>query len=307
VTLVVSVNGPESIWLMADRRLSYRHGRTKDDARKLMFLETNDGVAILGYAGLGATALGTEPADWMSAVLRGRNFSLERSLGVIAEAMKKQLPRHMQRLPGNGARGHNVIVPAFLGDELRLYTIDLALAPDCRSMRFRYTRHIVDQPAGTTPRTPRFAIGGSGGLCLIQDKRWMRSLLRIVKANDCGRVSPRAVADQLANLNNEVHLRAAYKSVGPRCIVAWRHKKGGVHKGGGGQQFYTGTTRETSSTALPTIGNGMDISALVGVLMPLMTKRLEAMRAGEPAMELDKDEINAQLARLPDKPDENLR
>ena len=70
MTLVLTVNGPETIWLLADRRLSYEGRSPKDDARKVMFLETTDGVAILGYAGLGATARGTEPADWMSAVLR---------------------------------------------------------------------------------------------------------------------------------------------------------------------------------------------------------------------------------------------
>ena len=109
VTLVVAVNGPESIWLLADRRLSYKNRPPKDDARKVMFLETTDGVAILGYAGLGATALGTEPSDWMSAVLRGRNLPLEQSLGVLAEAMKKQLPRHIVRMPVDGRPAHNVV------------------------------------------------------------------------------------------------------------------------------------------------------------------------------------------------------
>jgi len=73
VTLVVTINGPETIWLLADRRLSFKDRPPKDDARKVMFLETTDGVAILGYAGLGVTGLGTEPAD--------------------REAMKKQFPR----------------------------------------------------------------------------------------------------------------------------------------------------------------------------------------------------------------------
>jgi len=76
VTLVATVNGPETIWLLADRRLTFKSRPPKDDARKVMFLETTDAVAILGYAGLGATALGAEPADWMSAVLRGRNLPL---------------------------------------------------------------------------------------------------------------------------------------------------------------------------------------------------------------------------------------
>lgn len=63
MTLIVTVNGRESIWMLADRRLSYRWRPPKEDGRKMLFLETTDGVAILGYAGLGATARGTEPAD----------------------------------------------------------------------------------------------------------------------------------------------------------------------------------------------------------------------------------------------------
>jgi hypothetical protein len=74
MTLVLSVTGPESIWTVADRRLTYHDREPRQDARKIMFLETTNGLAILAYAGLGETGQGTEPADWMSAVLRGRNW-----------------------------------------------------------------------------------------------------------------------------------------------------------------------------------------------------------------------------------------
>jgi hypothetical protein len=138
MTLIVAVNGPNSLWLLADRRLSYKGRPPKDDAHKIMFLETTDGVAILGYAGLGATAFGTEPADWMSAILRGRNLTLEQSLGVLAKAMEKQLPRHMLHLPRDGGPAHNVIVPAFLGNEARLYIL-----PTGRNYGFRDRRLVV--------------------------------------------------------------------------------------------------------------------------------------------------------------------
>lgn len=269
-----------------------------------MFLETKDGVAILGYAGLGATALGTEPADWMSAVLRGRNLPLEQSLGALAEAMKNQLPRHMVRMPGPGSPAHNVLVTAFLGDEVRLYTIDLVFAPDRERFNFRYTRHVSGTPAA---RTPRIGIGGSGALFLFQNRRWIRPLLRLISAYDRGRVSARVVANHLASLNFAVHQGTTDGSVGPSCIVAWRNRKSGFHKGGGGHQFFSGEAQDASSPSLPTIATGMDINALVGVIMPRMTQMFEAMRAGEPSKELDKDEINTELARLPDKPDENLR
>jgi hypothetical protein len=295
VTLVVAVTGPESIWLLADRRLSYAGRAPKDDGRKLMFLETTDGVAILGYAGLGAIGRGTEPADWMSAVLRGRNLPLEQSLGVLAYAMQRQLPGHLVRLPRNRGAAHHVIVPAFLGKEPRLYSIDLVFAPDRKSYRFRYTRHV--QP----PRdaSPRLGCGGSGALHLIQDGKWMRSLLRVVRATERGNASSYAVADHLARLNSDV--ARTDESVGPRCIVAWHSRKDG-----GGQAFYTGLKRDATSPLLPRIGRGMDVSALTRAMMPRMRRDMEAMLRGKPAPEWDRDEINAELARLPHRPDENL-
>jgi hypothetical protein len=45
--------------------------------------------------------------------------------------------------------------------------------------------------------------------------------------------------------------------------------------------------------------------------MPHMTKHMmkqfEAMRAGQPTTELNTEELNAELARVPNKPDETLR
>lgn len=307
MTLIVTINGPESIWLLSDRRLSSKDRAPKDDARKVMFLETNDGVSILGYAGLGATGRGTEPADWMSAVLRGRNLPLEQSLGVLAEAMKKQFPRHMVRLAGSGAPAHNVLITAFVGNDVKFYTIDIAFAPDRKRYRFRYTRHVTDIRITAKALTPRLGIGGSGATYLDRDKKWIRPLLRLVRAYDRHRISSYAVADHLSNLNYEVHMGVSDKSVGPRCIVAWRNRQEGIHKGGGGHHFYTGTTRDASSPSLPTIANGTDLSALLGVLMPHTSKMFEAMRVGEPTKEMDNDELNVELARLPDKPDENLR
>jgi hypothetical protein len=307
MTLVLTVNGPETIWLLADRRLSLKNGTPRDDGCKVMFLETTDGVAILGYTGLGATRRGTQPADWMSGVLRGRNFPLEQSLDVLAEAMKRQFPHHLLQMPGPGTPAHTVLTTAFLGGQPRFYTIDLALAPDQQRFSFRYTRHVVQTSIPGRARTPRLGIGGAGAPYLKKDGKWIRRLLHVVKAHDRRQVSPYAVADHLANLNYKVHLATVDKAVGPSCIVAWRYRKEGVHKGGGGHQFYTGTTRDSSSPVLPTIANGMDIRALVGVIMPQMAEMFDEMQAGEPPRHPDKDEVDAALAHLPDKPDEDLR
>lgn len=302
MTLIMTVNGPESIWLLADRRLSYKGRPPKDDAHKIMFLDTTDGKAILGYAGLGATALGTEPADWMSAVLRGRNLPLEQSLAVLAEAVKNQLPRHLVHMPGDGGPTHTVMVTAFVGKEARLYTIDLAFAPDRNSYHFRATRHVMNKPTMATVITPRLGLAGTGALYLDQDKKWIRSLLRMVRANDRGHIRARAVADHLANLNYEVHLRVTDKSVGPHCIVAWRYREGDVRKDNGGHQFYTRTIQDADSPSLPSIVNGMDMHAIGSAMMLSMIKA-----GGVMLQEQERDELNAKLARLPLLPDDSLR
>ena len=305
MTLVLTVNGPDSAWTVADRRLSYAGRPTKEDARKIMLLETTDGLAILSYAGLGSTAKGIEPADWMSKVLRGRNLPLEQSLGVLAEAIKKQLPRHLLGLPVHGEPTHSVIASGFVNNESRVYTIDMELEGRSR-YHFRYTRHVIKETISKNRMVAaRFVGGGSGALYLSRERGWKRSLLQLVKANDRGQISSRVLADHLARLNWRVHLGLADRSVGPRCIVAWRHRKGGRHhNGGGGQQFYTGVTRDRDSPSLPHIANGMDLHALYEVMMPHF---IRSMRPGEPTVELDKDAINADLALLPDQPDENLR
>ena len=306
MTLIVTINGRESIWLLADRRLSCKGRTLRDDARKLMILETRDGDAILGYAGLGATTLGTEPADWMSAVLRGRNLPLEHCLGLLAEAAKKQLPRHMSRIPGPGGPVHNVIVTAFLNEEVRLYTIDIVYAPDRKTFKFRWTRHVSNSPVQITPPV---GVGGSGELHLSHDESWVRPLLHIVKAYERGKVTPLAVADHFAKLNYDVHRNTPDGTVGPSCIVAWRNRKAGRYKGGGGHQCYTKDTRDRESIPLPTIAHGMDIKAIADVIMPSWLKAVGKSLVDENLedIDIDKDEINDALANLPNKPDEQLR
>ena len=311
MTLVLSVQGRETIWLLADRRISYEDGRPpKDDARKIMLLEATDGDAILGYAGLGDTIAGTEPSDWMSAVLRGRKLPLEHYLGVLADASKQQLPTHLRTLP-KGSRAHSIVAPAFVGNDVRLYTIDLALAPNGNEFYFRWTRH--EQP--NLHRPPTVARGGTGGHYLDRytKKEWTRELLRLIKANEKGRASALAVADHMAKLNSYVYRSMSKKTVGPRCIVAWRNRKGGIHKMGGANQLYTGTKREQgsfedfASSGIPTVSHGYDVEGIMRATMPqIMKQMMEGMATGK-QIEIDKDAMNAALARLPTEPDEKLR
>jgi hypothetical protein len=307
VTLVLGITTLESIWLLTDRRLSSRGRKPVDDGQKSVRLETTDGVALMGYAGLGATAYGTQPAHWMTRVLRGRNLPLERSLGVLADAMQARLPKHMTGIPV-AAPTHDVMIASFVGGEPRLYTINVALSPDRKAVGFNFTRWLIDRPP--RPKMPPWlALAGSGSAELLKDATWKRELLRIVRAHDLGKVSRQAVADKLANTNLAVS--HADINVGPRCVVLWQSRKGGFHKMGGDCWFYTGGKRDSNSPFVPTISWGADISALGAAVLPHMMKEITAQLSRQPLSEASKAEgeaaMQAALRALPDTPDETLR
>jgi hypothetical protein len=303
MTLIVAVNRPESIWLLADRRLT-RGGRpTAEKATKLMLLTTKDAVAILGYAGLGATGLGTEPAQWMSAVLRGQpGLTLKDSLRALTAAMIRRLPRHVVRLT---VPRHTVVVTSFVGGEVRLYSIDLTF--ENGKGGYRLTRHVRPGRRHTTS----IAVIGSGSPYLLNDTKWTAPLLRLVRAHDRGQLSALAVATHLAKLNYEVHSeleKKGDKTVGPRCVVAWKHRPGGVHKqDGGAYQFFAGGAPDYEGPDhVPILDNGFDTRAMIDALAPEALAMFESMRTGEPPS-YPAETASERLARIPTKPDDTLR
>ncbi|MGC1458262.1 MAG: hypothetical protein WA825_08310 [Steroidobacteraceae bacterium] len=298
MTFILAVNSQKTTWMLADRRLSVNDLPVKEDACKLMFLKTTDATAILGYAGLGATLNGNEPADWMSRVLRGRNLPLEHSLWVLAEAIKREMPRHLLRMSRKALPTHTVLVSAFVGGEARIYTIDMAFAPDRKHFWFRYTRH-VNQAALHVQAD--LAIGGTGILPLSTDTAWQHPLRRLIHACDRDKVSPFTVADHLANLNAQVH--GTVPSVGPHCIVAWRHKDGG-----GNQKFYSAVAQKVGRCAIPDISNGMDMRGFIEILAQHHHPTgFGYTRADGTVVPPPKGNLGADLAALPTQPDETLR
>ncbi len=59
MTFILAVNSRDSIWVVADRQLTWNDRIVKTDAIKLISLNTKDGIALIVYAGLGATVQGT--------------------------------------------------------------------------------------------------------------------------------------------------------------------------------------------------------------------------------------------------------
>jgi hypothetical protein len=312
VTHVFSVQSRDTLWVLADRRVSYEGRPPKDDAVKVVSLETDDGIGVLAYAGLGATPGGTQPSEWMNAVLRGRGgATFERTLGALADVAAKELPRHLAAISEPSYRSHVIIAPAFVkGVGSRLYTIDYVIDPKTGEHRGSYRSHVRGDVPGL--QSVRIAGAGSGaGYTSKKGQAWHRALRSLARDYDLGKVSNEAIADWLAALNHEVYEELAKRgdeSVGPRSIVVWRRRRDARKRDmGDGYLFYTGTSRDREMPGIPTIINGNDFMALVKVHTEMVHPLLTGVDFDPSKISLDTDEMNRRLAALPDTPDDKLR
>lgn len=301
MTLVFSCFGKKTVWLAADRRLTFTGPKYRDDAHKVVALETVDGIALIGYAGLGTTGQGVEPSDWIVRVLRGRNAPLEVSLKFLARAAKEQLPLHLGPL---GVGTHVFVASAFLKGVPVHYTVALVRKPDTPNYELQLVRQVATLPNGRH-QAPRFHAAGSGSEALYRDRRWLRLLLCLVRRHEEGRLSNDTVAREFARVIE--HIASVEPTVGAKSIVAWR---GGVR--GGGQFFFDGVAVDGKEAVfVPTVTRGVDLHAKLKVLTEHCLPQLERYRAkgqGAPTSEpiSGLDELNAKLRGLPDSPDESL-
>jgi hypothetical protein len=300
MTLVVSAHSRDTLWMLTDRRL-YSPGRKPvDNGVKVMVLETVDGIALLGYAGLGATARRTQPSQWMSGVLRGRNLPMEESLGRLAYVATQELPPHIRQLE---VKAHFIVAPAYLRDVgWRMFAIDNVIERGSHRYRFATLRR------GNIPTAPcpQFAFAGSGGLHVEKTfDDWKDELDALMDAHDQGRVPDLVVADWFAKLNETASRQLESRgdtTVSSRSLVVWRRRPGFSGPSGGAHQYYEGLHREASNPGVPTIGMGMPLSEMSKVSM----KHL----AGRPVSEWSDnvlDAMYAEIEALSDTPDDKLR
>jgi hypothetical protein len=299
LTLVFGVATAESIWLLADRRLTRGNKTYRDDSIKMVVLDALDGVALLGYAGLGETPGGTEPSEWMSRVLRGRRLAVERSLEVLAGAASEQLPKHLKE------SGHVIASVAIVDGQPRVYTIEVGPKPGqllCRRLVYK------------SGWPPPFICVGTGEVYLRRhlDESRQRDLLRLVKACNKGKVSPLAVCDYLAWLNYEASIFVS--TVGADCVAMSRFNMSRFKAGSPRQRLgnalvaYVGTQRTTTPN-LPTISRGMDMKAMGEIFGKQFEDGIAAYHAGtasSPFERVDPGRALAEFDKLPWQPDEGL-
>lgn len=284
MTFVLAMHGAKSIWMCVDRQLTYSPTFKSDKGCKVIEVSGTDGVALLGYAGLGASLARTQPSDWMNDLLVGKaGLTVEECLGIIADAMKLDLPAHLARM--DGIQAHHLIAPAIIEGKPRLYGVQLQNRGVGEEPHFVFTRYARTAHGGAPPR---LALAGSGVAHFRFDSAWWRQTFRLVCAYEAGRLNPLIVADRLASLNYEVSKRDPY--VGQKCLVIWRNN-------GGAHQFYDGTDKIEDGFGLPTVINGLDFRDIIKASMPFFMEQMRAFHETGHPIDIDAARINEALAK----------
>lgn len=294
MTVIISVIGREAIWLAADRRLSRNGLPVKEDATKVTLLETMDGRAILGYAGIGLTQGGVEPSDWLGAILRGRNCKLDHAMNFVKAAFESELPRFFRarQIPC-----HHLLTPCFIEGRPWLYVLR-ADAGEGGTMNVAATAFGRDPPQRSRP--PTIAVIGSGAVPFLKRNDWHRPIWRLVKAHNRNLISAVTLADHLGELIRRISMDD--RGVGDHAIVAWRGRDGG-----GETLSYRSGERIAPSDAklrVPTVVTGIDLNALLA--LPHVRHMMEAVGSGTDRHQTDPAQANAELSTLPG-PDDRLR
>lgn len=305
VTLVLSLQSRDTIWVVADRRLSYPAPFSpRDDAVKMLVLETLDGISVLAYAGLGATTRKMQPSAWMNNVVRGLGgLSIEQALAVLADAANEELGPF---LPHVGS--HTVIAPSFITNHgPAAYVIDDRPVGGIHIHNF--VRLTSDK---RVRRPPPILLAGTGGAHLERTKStWQRPLRSLAAACDRRAVTEEAVADELARLALKVHRDIGDQSVGPSAIVIWRRRPDAKPGPGGAHQFYVDGQRVAPDAAIPMISNGLDVAALAKITLeahiaagfgPLTESGAFAEFDGP-----DPDDVDRRISKVRWDPDPRLR
>jgi hypothetical protein len=292
MTLALVALGENSIWAMADRMLSFE-GKTRTDAIKLAEFQGDDGVAVIAYAGLGETAAGMQPSQWITNVLRGyKPIAIEQGLTVLAEATFKNLAPNLLDLPQKTGRSHAFLIAAHINKKPQLFTIEVELNAEGSLVHTRHTRWLNSRGV-----PHRIAIAGSGAAFLLKESRLLRNVLTAIRAADAGKASHQEVSELFEAVNARV--AANVNSVSAACIVLWRI----IGEGGGAHRWFP--PAEGAPEFIPSVAGGMPAHEIISAILPTMQEHLHKLMRGEQS-EIDPKKMQALINHISDTPDSSL-
>jgi hypothetical protein len=292
MTFALVALGQKSIWAVADRMLTFE-GNTRRDAIKLAEFQADDGVAVIAYAGLGETAGGTQPSQWITNVLRGyKPITVEQGLALLAKATFENLAPRLNDLPQHAGKSHVFLIAAHIDKKPHLFTIEVEVDGAGVITHARHTRWVN---ARGVPH--RIAVAGSGAACAMRERRLLRHVLTAIQAAEKGKARHHEVSELFAMVNRRV--AANVSSVSTECIVLWRI----IDEGGGAHRWFPEPDGELEF--IPTVGGGMPVHEIVSAILPTMQQHLENVSRGQEG-EIDPQLMQWLIDHIKDTPDNTL-
>jgi hypothetical protein len=262
MTLVIGACLSKGIWVLTDRRVTFKARPPVDDAVKVFSLSAHGGTALFAYAGLGMTANGEQPSDWFKRITRAMRTSatVEDGVRVIAAAMNEHLPKHLQTLTWTSkVVDHGVLCLAVVKGKPRAYSLVMRVKAGATKPLFNVHELNFDKMT----RIPISIFKGGSGASHVS----RRELLTLFRARERGQISEQTVADRLAAICHRVHLREP--TVGTRSIVAYR-----TGRGGGRTYGYDGTKLTPGHIGIPSIVAGMDLAAMTAYMQKSLSDHM---------------------------------
>jgi hypothetical protein len=256
MTQLLAFTSKTSVWLAADRRLTFERG-LRDDAFKVFRLDTDDARCLIAYSGIGRTAGSTEISEWLPLITRGRRLTLLNALSDIAAIADHHLRPHLgQRIPF-----HIFLIMAVEEHSISVYRIEINL---------NFPKPLIHRvlPNSESLLPPRFVFTGSGGAYIrVHERHQVRSIWRLLKQLDQGQPAASCIARHIGSMMTRISSNCS--GVSPSCIVSAI-----TRNSFSGHYYLEKDTIQTNTPMMPTVSHGMDISQLARSLQ-------KAMAAGE--------------------------
>ncbi|MBT8413956.1 MAG: hypothetical protein KJO30_06440 [Boseongicola sp.] len=300
MTLALSLQTKDSVWLLTDHRLSAPGFAPVDTAVKATRLELSDGELLVGYAGIGLTPLGSQPSHWIASSFRGTKPAVNDAMYHLRNLALQEFPKHLRRVKRVEHRRHEFIASGFKDGRPVVYILRIfEMNGEFQALLNIAQMHHRDAKVGTT--IPFVMTGSAVSSIKVLNENTLREVLRYARYYNRSKVSSEVVARCFFQIGSAIYNDCKDGSISPNFLVMWQNNKTGRHLGGGGAfEFDRSGTITPLDGSIPTIAGGMDINAIHKALFPILEDLGNADEAAE-------SRRNAALASIPTTPDSKFR
>ena len=308
MTLVYAAQTKRSVWLMTDRRLSYGDSKRAphDDGVKQCHIYTEDGIVMLGYAGLGKTSVGIQPSTWMAGIFNGLKGTVPEHLELLKLRMLEQLPKHFKKIKSKeDVLLQPVIAPAIVNGKTRIFVVQfsayrahkrnlgIVAIPQYTNKLTGFKYNCCDLATGSGQREP-FKIGNS----------WRRELFNRLKLFDNAKVDGNYVAEHLNILNQ--YSASIHDDISEACDICFKstNKTSGTYRFPlPNQQF-----DNCGQAMIPTVMASKNLGPIVNAFKPLLIAQAKTfINNDDTHLEIALEHLKLDLEKISENPEEKLK